>query len=98
MMENKPMEKQLFDLIGYMLTSARGLVEEPKMYGPFRLIEGVSKLCEILLAEGGPFDEFYHPLKEKIDERKFSLITDEEAFIALLDETVLDFTRKIKDL
>ncbi len=97
-MDNKVMEKELFDFMGYLLTSARGLVEEPQMYGPFRLIEGVSKLCEILLKEETEFEEIYKLLKDKIDERKFSLMTDENEFIALMDETVLDFTRKMKDI
>ena len=95
-MNNRELERALFDLIGYMLTSARGLVEEPPMYGPFRLIEGVSRLCEMLLKEESEFQETYAELKEKIDARKFSLMTDEDEFIALMDETILYFTQKMK--
>ena len=32
---------ELFELIGYMLSSARGLIDEPQLYGPLRLIDGV---------------------------------------------------------
>jgi hypothetical protein len=97
-MDINEMEKALFDLIGYMLTSARGLMEEPQSYGPFRLIEGVSRLCEILIKEKTEFQDTYLLLKEKIDERKFSLMTDEEEFVALMDETILDFTRRMKEI
>jgi len=31
-------------------------------------------------------------LKEKIDEGKFSVMTDVDSFVALMDETVLDIT------
>ncbi len=48
MSSNDVLLKKLFELIGYMLSSARGLVDEQNMYGPFRHVEGVSRLCSIL--------------------------------------------------
>jgi hypothetical protein len=85
----------LFDLIGYMLSSARGLVAEPQIYGPFRLVEGVSRLCGILEVRDTAYGDFFSKLKTKIDEKKYSLMTDENAFIELMDDLVLDFTRKM---
>jgi hypothetical protein len=91
--KNSNFEPELLDLIAYMLTSARGLVDEPAMYGPFRLLEGVSRFSGILLKEDHADKNFLIGLKEKIDERKYSLMTDQEQFIHLMDETVLDITR-----
>jgi hypothetical protein len=94
------LDRGLFDLIGYMLSSARGLFDEPAEYGPFRLAEGVSRLCSLLAAapagSGSRYQDFLLHLKELIDEGKFSLMTDPEAFIRMLDQAVLAFTRRMK--
>ncbi len=87
----------LFELIGYMLTSARGLVDEPKLYGPFRLIDGVSRLCDLLIKEDDENSEFFPGLKSKIDEKKFTVISDTEAFINMMDEVIMDYTRRLKE-
>ncbi len=94
------MSEQAFDsgameLLAYMLTSARGLVDEPATYGPFRLVDGVSRLCDLLIAKGHPEAVFLQNLKNKIDERKFVLMTDAEAFVALMDEIVIDITKAL---
>jgi len=36
-------------------------------------------------------------MKSKIDEKKFTVITDTQSFINLMDEVVIDFTRKLKE-
>lgn len=97
-MSNEELYKELFNLIGYMLTSARGLVGEPALYGPLRFIEGVSRLCDLLKERDTNHKDFYSRLKEKIDEKKFSVMTDTEAFIGLMDEVVLEFSRELKRL
>lgn len=96
-MSNSELFRGLFDLIGYMLTSARGLVDEPGLYGPFRLIDGVSRLCDLLIQEDDENREFYAAMKSKIDEKKFTVMTDTQSFIDLMDEVVIDFTRKLKE-
>ncbi len=87
----------LFELVGYMLTSARGLIDEPQLYGPFRLIDGVSRICDFLAHEETGYGDFFDKLKKRIDKGKFVVISDEEAFVKLLDDLVLDYTRKVKD-
>ena len=91
------MEKSTFDvgtneLIAYMLTSARNLMDEPALYGPFRLLDGVSRLCELLIDEGHGDIAFLSELKEKIDNGKYAVMTDVESFVTLMDEVVLDIT------
>lgn len=77
-----------YDLVGYMVSSAKELVVDPKMYGPFRMLDGASRLIAIL-EEQGLADDFMISLRNTIDEGKYSLMTDEAAFIALLDELVV---------
>jgi hypothetical protein len=95
-MSSENLYKKLFELTGYMLTSARGLIDEPGLYGPFRLIDGVSRLCEILKDEKSSYSDFFCSLKEKIDNGKYSVMSNEESFIKLLDQLVLEYTRRLK--
>ncbi len=97
-MNDRELYRGLFELTGYMLTSARGLIEEPQLYGPFRLLDGVSRLCGILEKKKIGYGDFFSELKEKIDEKKYTVISDEDAFIRMMDDAVLDFTRKMKEL
>ncbi|GAG33178.1 unnamed protein product, partial [marine sediment metagenome] len=46
-MENG-LERGIFELLCYMIVSARNLEQETKMYGPFRLVDTASRLIEIL--------------------------------------------------
>ncbi len=82
-----------FDLFCYMAASARGLVDEPKMYGPLRLIESIERMIGILEDEGRT-DEFYLKLKDKIHENKYVLMSDEDEFIELLDDVVVMLASK----
>ena len=96
-MSEHTLQAGLFDLIGYMLTSARGLMDEPRTYGPFRLIDGVSRLCALLEQEDTPYGEFFTVLRKKIEGGKLSVMTDEKAFVGLLDDLVLEYTQKRVD-
>ena len=86
----------LFDLIGYLLTSARGLLDEPVEYGPFRLVEGVSRLCGLMRGSSSRHWEFLGRLKLAIDTNKLTMMTDAEVFKGMLDDAVLEFTRSMK--
>ena len=43
------------------------------------------------------YGDFFISLKKKIDEGKYVVMTDTEAFVKLLDEVVLDYTKKVKE-
>ena len=92
----RPLDDGLFDLIGYLLTSARGLLDEPSEYGPFRLLEGVSRLCGLMSDSSSRHQELLGRLKLIIDRDKFTMMTDAEVFKGLLDNAVLEFTRSMK--
>jgi hypothetical protein len=87
---------QLMDIMGYMITSARGLLDEPQAYGPLRLAEGVSRLCESLAAQYPADAAFLTALKERIDASKFDVMFDPAAFTAMLDDAVLRYTIRLK--
>lgn len=91
-MDKNAFDKSSIELLAFMITSARNLMDEPALYGPFRLIDGASRFCELLSDSGHADSKSLLELKEKIDEGKFSVMSDVDSFVALMDETVLDIT------
>jgi hypothetical protein len=94
-MEDK-LEKEIFELICYMLVSARNLDRETKMYGPFRLVDAASKLIEIL-EKNGIYDEFLSQVRTMIEDNKYKVMTDKEEFVSFLDDLVLKMVAKLKE-
>jgi len=84
-------EKGIIKLFIYMVTSARGCVDEPKIYGPFRIIDSISKLYSILKENNLMVNEEVSKIIEKIDEKKYSCMTDEKKFVTMLDDVIDDF-------
>jgi hypothetical protein len=77
----------LFAVALYLVASARDCLDEPLIYGPFRIIEGVSRLIEAAQRiEGLPHDEFLVDLRESIEAEKYQIIDDREAFAHWLGE------------
>ena len=79
-------EELYYDLLSYIATSARGCIDEPKLYGPLRLIETMEKLIKLLGDEESK--EVYKDIESQIHENKYSVMNDEEEFVELLDEIV----------
>ena len=88
--------EEAYDLIGYMVSAAKELVVDPKMYGPFRLVDATSRFIE-LLEKQGVADDFTVSLRDYIDQEKFSVMTDEAGFIAFLDEAVVRVAKRTRE-
>lgn len=90
----KGLQKDLFLLLGYLLTSAHGLYDEPAGYGPFRLLDASGRLLEIMQAhELG--DPFLQQLKELIEKERFGTSNDAQLRLRL-DELVMRYTDELK--
>ena len=81
-------EKEARELLIYMLTSAAGLPEEPKSYGPLRMIEAATRLTR-LLQEVSPEDPALKAIQSTIEAGRNKSMTDPEGFQAMLQEAVL---------
>ncbi len=91
-MDRDALEARIFDLIGYMATSGRNLLDETPLYGPFRLVDAASRLIEILEQEGIASSRL-SKLRERIDAGKYAVMVDVEEFKNYLDaviDTVVD--------
>jgi hypothetical protein len=81
---NEPLARDLFLLVGYLLTSAHGLFGEPAGYGPFRLLDAAGRLLAVLEAHGLS-DPFLEQVRAAVDAERFGSSSDEE-LRATLDE------------
>jgi hypothetical protein len=94
-MDNE-IKKDFFELLCFILSSARGLMEEPQVYGPFRLVDTASRIISIL-EKYQMADDFLLKEKSKIEEGKYSVMEGEDTFRGFLDQIMLDFARELKN-
>jgi hypothetical protein len=94
-MEKKRLEEKVFELVSYMGISARNLLDEPNEYGPFRLVDAVSRLIEILhhMDIGS---ERLRKIKAQIDAGKASVMGEEKEFHEFLDRLVSSLIEEIE--
>jgi hypothetical protein len=84
-------DDRLFEHVLYLVASARDCLDEPLIYGPFRMIEGVSRLIEAF-----PDDAFLDEAKGRIDTEKFEVMNDRDRFATWLDELLRQFAGESK--
>jgi hypothetical protein len=90
-------EESLYEILAFLFSSAHLLVNEPHLYGTFRLIDGASRLIGFSLDSGQLEDEeFLRRLKEEVDEKKFLLMTDEETYFQLLEDATRAMAKEMK--
>jgi hypothetical protein len=87
---------EVYELLSFLANSAHLCVNEPKLYGTFRLVDAASRMLGFVLDDGGSDDEFLQELKNFIDDNKLALMTDEEGYIAFLQENTRRLARQMK--
>ena len=75
---------EYYELVTFMITSARGLIDEPKEYAPARMMDSVEKLLKIV--EKNDIKE-YKEIREIIENENF-FNKDEEELADSLDDLV----------
>jgi len=90
-------EEDLYEILAFLFSSAHLLVNEPHLYGTFRLIDAATRLIGFAL-EGGELedDKFLRQLKEDVDARKLLLMTDEETYFQLLEDATRQMAKEMK--
>ena len=90
-------EENFYELLSFMVTSAHLSIEEPELYGSFRLIDGACRLIEFALESGQLRDEdFVREFKEYADARKHSMMTDEPGYVRFLEEATGKLAKELK--
>ena len=86
--------EQFFDLCMYLATSAEGLKEEPKDYGPLRLLEVLERVA--LLGADECRDAFLQEVAEYVRAKHTLVMTDRAAFYEAIEELVVKFALEAK--
>jgi hypothetical protein len=94
-MSQDALRYDLFLLVGYLLTSAHGLYEEPAGYGPFRLLDTAGCLLAMMQAHDLA-DPFLDQLEGVIQAERFGNSDDQE-LRATLDELRVRYAAELKD-
>ncbi len=84
-----------FKLLSFLITSARGCIDEPQLYGSLRLIDAAARLIDIMMVEGKTTEELLN-LKKAIEENIVLVMYDEKKYIEFLDRLVKDLAKIIK--
>jgi len=89
-------EQEFFELVCFMVTSARNLIQENRLYGPLRLVDAVSRLVSILekLDLKSPR---LAAIQVQIEEGEDTVMESEEKFTAFLENLVMDLVPLMQD-
>ncbi len=93
-MDEAALRRELFILVGFLLTSAHGLYEEPRGYGPFRLLDGARRLTEAM-AKHGMADAYVERLHTALEAACTGTAADEE-LRAIADGLVREYAGELK--
>jgi len=85
------------ELASYLLTSARGLLDEPAEYGPLRLIQAAHHLVEILAAEGLSSETLEAVGRRLADIESSAMGENPHALRTVLDDLVLSLLGAIDE-
>ena len=89
-MNSAQLESGVISLICSLIVSARGLVDEPKIYGPLRLMEATQRVVN-LAEDCGIRNELLTEVAKRIEEYNldYFLAESEEGFIRFMDDLVV---------
>jgi hypothetical protein len=90
------LQEAFLELLTYLATSARGAVDEPKLYGPLRLIEAVQRTI-YLMDRFDLSDDDLNGIAERFIDEAMVISTDEAQCATFTDEMALLFARKLRD-
>jgi len=69
------LKNDLFLLVGYLLSSAHGLYDEPASYGPFRLLDAAGRLLEVMQSHNLS-DPFLAEIEKELAKERFGAMSD----------------------
>lgn len=83
-METAP-ENRLYELVAYLVSCSRLSLDEPPIYGSFRLIEAVGRVVDTADALGLHVDDEVREARAEIEKHKLLMIDDHDGYREWLD-------------
>ena len=90
------LEQEFFELVCYMVTSARNLIQENKLYGPLRLVDAVSRLVDVLEKLDLKSSRL-EVIQGRIKDGEDTVMESEEKSTAFLENLVMDLVPLMQD-
>lgn len=90
-------EREAVELLGFIVSSARGLLSEPQDYGPRRLLEAARRLSASALprVENGS-SPLLRMLAEEIPVWKSRHRSDHDGYVEFMDECCREIARELQ--
>jgi len=87
----------IFEYSIFLITAARGTLDEPRTYGALRLIDGITRLTELYSKSQDLHpDEFMVEVRAEIQKNLDHAMKSEELLIKFMDKLILRFTDEMK--
>ncbi|MFD7548743.1 DUF6092 family protein [Streptomyces sp. NPDC059578] len=90
-----PVDEELLLLAAYLLSSGRGLLDEPQQYGPFRCIDAARRVL-VMLRDRGVAHEELASVQQQLEDFMCGPMTPRD-LPAFLDEVCGRFTVLLRD-
>jgi hypothetical protein len=90
-----PVDEELLLLAAYLLSSGRGLLDEPQQYGPFRCIDAARRVL-VMLRDLGVAHEELDTVHQQLEDFMCGPMTPKD-LPAFLDDVCERFTALLKD-
>jgi len=87
----------LFEYSIFLVTAARGTLDEPRVYGALRLIDGITRLTELYSKTSAVKpDKFLLEVKKEIQEKLDNVMQSEEALTSFIEQLIMKFTDEME--
>jgi len=87
-------EEEVFELLAFLVSAARSLIEEPADYGPMRLLTAAQKLCAFAAPRSADDTGVFADLAEHIPHGLRQRLRDPQGYVDFLDETCVTVARE----
>lgn len=85
------MHPEAFRLATFLVTAARDVIDEPAIYGPFRMVDAVDRLIARSFD-----DDFLREIQPELEREKQKVMSDRQGFVAWLDVLAARFATEAK--
>ena len=87
----------LFEYSIFLVTAARGTLDEPRTYGALRLIDSITRLTELYSKTSTVKpDKFLLEVRKEIQMKLDNVMQSEEAFTAFIEQLIVKFTDEME--
>ena len=88
-MNSDKLESEAISLVCFFAVSARELMNDPKFYGPMRLMEATQRLVE-MVERTGVHNELLAKVSQKIEAFPLEALPEgEEEFVSFMDDLIV---------